>query len=70
MKRLETYGPLFWENQVKLIDAGVDYHAPAAQNNLGEIRLDSHYEAKCLPFLQPRDCFWIVGIRATEAPHE
>lgn len=67
-KRLDTYAPLFWENQVKLLDAGVDYHAPAAHNHLGGIRLDSHYEAKCLPFLLPNDCFWIVGIRATEAP--
>lgn len=32
---------------------------------LGGVRLDPIYEAKCVPFLLPGDLFWCVGIRAT-----
>jgi len=27
------------------------------------MELDPIFEAKCLPFLQPGDLFWVVGIR-------
>jgi 1-aminocyclopropane-1-carboxylate deaminase/D-cysteine desulfhydrase-like pyridoxal-dependent ACC family enzyme len=65
-KRLNAY--TFFADNYSLVNAGIDYHKPAPQLHLGNVRLDSHYEAKCLPFLQPGDCFWIVGIRSTEAP--
>lgn len=65
-KRLDKYGPLFWYNRCKLVFSGTDYHKPARNVLLENIRLDSHYEAKCLSFLQPGDLMWIVGIRKTE----
>jgi hypothetical protein len=65
-KRLDKYGPLFWHNRCTLVPSGSDYHKPATDVYLESIRLDSHYEAKCLPFLEPGDLMWIVGIRKTE----
>jgi 1-aminocyclopropane-1-carboxylate deaminase/D-cysteine desulfhydrase-like pyridoxal-dependent ACC family enzyme len=65
-ERLRKYGPVGVDWLVTLANSGLDYHAPAVTAQLDSIRLDSHYEAKCLPFLQPGDLFWIVGIRETE----
>lgn len=63
--RLEEYAPPGWEDKVDLVDSGLDYHASAGETRLGEIELDPHYEAKCLPFLADGDLLWIVGIRQT-----
>lgn len=70
VKRLDRYAPPFWRVQADLIETGVDYHQPAKTANLGDLRLDSIYEAKCLPFLEPNDLLWVVGIRQTEVGHE
>jgi 1-aminocyclopropane-1-carboxylate deaminase/D-cysteine desulfhydrase-like pyridoxal-dependent ACC family enzyme len=67
VKRLDKYAPLGWRDLVRLVPAGLDYHKEAPRTMLGAIRLDPIYEAKCLPFLQPRDLLWIVGIRQTAA---
>ena len=64
-KRLTAYAPLGWQTHTKLVPAGIDYHAPAPATQLDGINLDAHYEAKCLPFLQPSDLLWVVGIRQT-----
>ncbi|KKK60758.1 hypothetical protein LCGC14_3021180, partial [marine sediment metagenome] len=42
----------------------VDYHTNV-DAKIGGIKLDAVYEAKCIPFLEPGDLFWIVGIRRT-----
>ena len=64
--RLQKYAPVGYRWLVTLVDSGLNYHAPAQHTMLEGIRLDSHYEAKCIPFLQPYDLLWIVGIRETE----
>jgi hypothetical protein len=52
---------------VSLIDAA-DSFDTAVGNVLGELRLDPHYEAKTLPFLQEGDLLWAVGVRASALP--
>jgi DNA modification methylase len=64
-KRLDEYAPKNWREMVKLVEPGMDYHAPAEATVLGDLQLDPHYEAKCLPFLREGDLFWVVGIRQT-----
>ena len=62
VKRLDMYAPILWRLNTSIINAGVPYskHIPAS---IGEIELDGIYEAKCLPFLEDGDLFWIVGTR-------
>lgn len=60
--RLDTYWP-GWRNQCALVVAPERYDEHV-QATIGRVLLDPVYEAKCLPFLQPGDLFWIVGIRA------
>jgi 1-aminocyclopropane-1-carboxylate deaminase/D-cysteine desulfhydrase-like pyridoxal-dependent ACC family enzyme len=66
---LDRWAPKGWRKRVRIISAGVPYdeHVEA---EIGGIRLDPVYEAKCMRFLRPGDCLWIVGIRrsALEAP--
>lgn len=64
-KRLDHYAPPHWREQVTLIPSGQDYHQPAPQTRWQGIDLDPHYEAKCLPFIEPGDLLWVVGIRQT-----
>lgn len=51
---------------VSVVRSELDYgdHAPVTE--LEGVRLDSIYEAKCLPYLQPGDLLWCVGIRNAE----
>lgn len=67
-KRLAQYAPSDWQTRVTLVASSLDYHAPAPTDSLEGVLLDPIYEAKCLPFLQPGDCLWLVGIRATALP--
>ena len=67
-KRLNKWAPKGWSKLVTLVDSGQDYHEQAKQLEWEDIRLDSIYEAKCISFLEAGDLFWIIGIRASEAP--
>jgi DNA modification methylase len=64
--RLNRYAPPGWRDLVQLRPSGQDYHDAAPAAAIEGIGLDPHYEAKCLPFLEPNDLLWIVGIRQTE----
>lgn len=63
--RLERYAPTGWQDNCTLVDAQHTYEEIPDQTFLGHVSLDPHYEAKCLPFLEPGDLLWIVGRRAT-----
>lgn len=65
VKRLDRYAPLAWRDMVKLVKSDLDYHTPAPVTTLEGVALDAIYEAKCLPFLEPDDLLWLVGIRRT-----
>jgi hypothetical protein len=66
-KRLDKYAPPDWRERVTLVKSPLDYHVAAPDTGLGDVALDEIYEAKCLPFLEPGDCLWVVGVRATSA---
>lgn len=67
-QRLDRYAPPGWRDQVELVNSGLDYDDYAPTTALGDLPLDPVYEAKCLPFLQPGDLLWVVGIRETARP--
>jgi hypothetical protein len=61
-ERLNQYAPAGWQDMVKLVKCSAD----AECNILGDVLLDSQYEAKCLPYLEDGDLLWIVGLRNEE----
>lgn len=63
-KRLDRWAPPGWRDQVTLARSLLPYHRAPAVCDLQGIALDPIYEAKCLPFLRPDDCFWIVARRS------
>lgn len=65
-KRLDAYAPPDWRDRVTLVRAPQDYHEDV-EAEVGGVRLDPHYEAKCKQFMTEGDCLWVVGIRQTEA---
>lgn len=67
-KRLDRYAPMDWRGRVTLVRSDLDYHAHAPVTRIGDVDLDPVYEAKCLPYLQPGDCLWVVGRRQTVEP--
>lgn len=67
-RRLRTFAPGDWETTVTLIPAGLPYHKPAPVTLYDGIGLDPLYEAKCVPFLQPEDLFWVIGHRGEVTP--
>lgn len=64
--RLDTYAPVRWREMVTLVESASDYHSPAPVTELEGVPLDPFYEAKVVPFVQPGDCLWCVGIRPPE----
>jgi len=64
-ERLARYAPPGWERMVTIVPSGTAYDDPASVTEFSGVTLDPYYEAKCLPWLQEGDLFWIVGIRQT-----
>jgi hypothetical protein len=63
VKRLDKWAPQHWRRLCQLVRTGIKFKKQAPHVRLGDIELDPIFEAKCLPFLQPGDLFWIVGKR-------
>jgi 1-aminocyclopropane-1-carboxylate deaminase/D-cysteine desulfhydrase-like pyridoxal-dependent ACC family enzyme len=63
-ERLDRYAA-GWRARVTLVAPDLDYHTHAPVTALHGVELDPVYEAKCLPYLEPGDCLWVVGCRAT-----
>lgn len=62
-RRLDRYAPANWRDRVTLAPSGVPYASRAHSTVWRGIPLDPYYEAKCVPFLQAGDLFWVVGYR-------
>lgn len=60
---LDRYAPT-WRRRVTLTASG-DTFTDAADNRLGDLVVDPHYEAKCLPHLRDGDLLWTVGLRTS-----
>jgi len=65
-KLLDRRGPANWHDRVTFVESSLDYASQAPVRHLGQIELDWYYEAKCLPFLQPGDLFYILAKRTEE----
>ncbi len=68
VKRLDKYAPKDWREMVTLVKSEIKYHDEAPVQELHGVKLDPIYEAKCIPFLKPDDCLWVVGRRASAKP--
>jgi 1-aminocyclopropane-1-carboxylate deaminase/D-cysteine desulfhydrase-like pyridoxal-dependent ACC family enzyme len=65
-KRLNKYAPCFWESMTEFVWSNLDYHTEVKDTKLlEEVICDPIYEAKCFPYIQYGDLFWIIGIRKT-----
>lgn len=62
---IEKWSPKNWRERVTLVKADKDFRVPAEKTEWWGIELDTHYEAKAAPFVEPGDLFWCVAIRAT-----
>lgn len=67
-KKIKEWGPPF--AQFVVVESALSYHKPAPRADVEAfghgLRLDPHYEAKCVPFLEPGDLLWVVGLRPSE----
>lgn len=63
--RLDKWSP-GWQARAEIVKAELPYEHSAPQPE-GWPALDPIYEAKCMPYLQPGDLLWCVGIRQTAA---
>lgn len=64
--RLDTYAPMWRWMNLTLKKAPWPYHHAVLCDTIGDgVVLDPIYEAKCGPFVEPGDLFWIVGRRET-----
>lgn len=61
---LDRFAPPFWRGQVTLVHARTPFYT-AAHAEIDGLVLDPYYEAKCLPFLEPGDCLWVVARRSS-----
>ena len=61
-RRLDRFGPVFWQRQLTIVQATVPYEKAVVATAAG-VEVDQHYESKAVEFLQDRDCFWVVGRR-------
>jgi 1-aminocyclopropane-1-carboxylate deaminase/D-cysteine desulfhydrase-like pyridoxal-dependent ACC family enzyme len=62
-QRLDRYAPQNWRMMVSLVRCDLQYEEQAPEIEKWGVEFDPHYEAKCLPYVQSSDLFWVVGIR-------
>jgi len=54
-----------WSEMVTLVRSPLDYHQPYKDPYWRGLALDPIYEAKSIPFIEPSDVFWVIGVRQT-----
>lgn len=68
-EQLDRWAPKDWRDRCTVVVPEVPWEQPAPEEDrefLG-VALDAYFEAKCRPYLQPGDLFWIVGITQAQA---
>lgn len=60
-KRLKKYAPPSFKAWAEIIKSPLPYSESFKDNILNGVELDEIYEAKCIPYVQDGDLFWIVG---------
>lgn len=68
--RLDEWAPKDWRDMVELVTVPTPYEVPATETMLDGVPLDPYYEAKCLPYLEEGDLFWLSAIRPSAVPAE
>ena len=63
VKRLARWQPYWRPWPIQLVRSALDYHEAAPETVFEGLQLDPIYEAKCIPFLEPEDILWVVGVR-------
>lgn len=61
--RLRSWAPDDWEARVRLVRPILGYEQHPEFTMYERLELDPVYEAKCISFMEPGDCLWVVGIR-------
>jgi hypothetical protein len=61
IRALKKYAPSNWAEMVTFRRSDKPYHKRLKEHHLGDLDLDPQYEAKCLPFLERGDLFWVIG---------
>jgi len=59
-KRLDLYVPS-WRASCTLVKSEKEYSEQVKDNIFCGIEMDGIYEAKCIPYIQKGDLFWIIG---------
>ena len=63
---LDRRAPADWRARVTLVKSARDFDQRADETSYGGVELDPHYEAKCIPFLQPGDCLYVLARRTVD----
>lgn len=66
-RTLDEHAP-GWRDRVELVTSPLAFDEHADPAELDGIPLDPTFEAKCVPYLEPGDCLWVVGIGETHRP--
>lgn len=67
---LDRRAPSDWRERVTLVQSDIPFDQRAPTIRLGGVELDPHYEAKCLPFLEPDDCLYVLARRTVDEDDE
>lgn len=67
-EQLNRWVGIDWPRVCKIVKPAIDFFKPAPPEHLvfRGIPLDAYYEAKCVPFLEPGDLFWIIGLTSCQ----
>ena len=66
VKLLDRVAPEGWRDSVDLVTSAVGFEERAPSTSIGGVELDPYYEAKCIPFLRPGDCLYVLARRTVD----
>jgi len=57
--------PWLSEKQLEFVKSPQTYHELSTYNQVNGVDVDSRYEGKAIPYLEPGDLFWLIGKAVT-----